>query len=70
MNSVECAARLRTQAVASIDEVLPLFDGRVSKSAIYDALRSGSFCVAPIRVGRRLLIPTRPLLAALGLDAE
>lgn len=71
MTAVECAAQLRQKAVCTIDEVLPLFDGQVSKSTVYDAVRSGDFCgVEPIRVGRRLLIPVQPLLAALGLHEE
>ena len=69
MTALECAAQLRQKAVCSIDEILPLLDG-VSKSTIYDSLRSGSFIVQPIRLGRRILLPVQPLLAALGLDEE
>lgn len=37
------------------------------ESTVYRAVDEGRFPVPPVRVGSRLAIPTRPLLALLGL---
>jgi len=70
MTAVEYAAKLREQTVCTVDEAVPLFNGRLGKTTIYDSLRSGTFIVQPIRIGRRLWLPVRPLLEALGLAEE
>jgi predicted site-specific integrase-resolvase len=40
-----------------------------STSAAYEAIRSGDFPVPVLRVGRKIVVPTRPLLEALGIEA-
>jgi hypothetical protein len=42
----------------------------VSVDAVYEACSRGDFPVEVIRVGRRLRVPLRPLMAACGLDDE
>lgn len=68
MTPLECTEVLRQKAVATVDEVLPLFGGQLSRSTLYDQLRSGTFIVEPLRLGRRLFVPVAPLLRALGLE--
>lgn len=42
----------------------------VSTWAVYEGHRRGDLPVPAIRVGRRLVWPTRPVLALLGLEPE
>lgn len=37
--------------------------------AIYEAIKRGDFIVEPLRVGRAIRIPTRPLLERLGMGS-
>jgi hypothetical protein len=43
---------------------------RLSRTAAYDRVRAGTFPVPVIRQGRALLVPTLPLLRALGIEPE
>jgi hypothetical protein len=49
--------------VATAGSVLGL-----SRTQAYEALKRGDFPVAVIKVGRRIVVPTAPLFALLGLD--
>lgn len=40
----------------------------ISRATAYTAVRDGSFPVPTIRVGKRIVVPTKPLLDLLGLD--
>lgn len=40
-----------------------------SPSAAYEAIRAGDFPVAVVRIGRKIVVPTRPLLNVLGIEA-
>lgn len=41
----------------------------VSSRQAYHLIREGEFPVPVLRLGRRVVVPTAPLLAALGVDA-
>ncbi|ART20576.1 hypothetical protein CBE89_02975 [Corynebacterium striatum] len=41
----------------------------ISVSGAYTAIRAGSFPTKVIQIGGRYVVPTRPLLDLLGLDA-
>lgn len=41
----------------------------MSKTAVYTAIKNGNFPFPTLRVGGRIIIPTAPIRAALGLDA-
>lgn len=41
----------------------------LSRTQAYGAIERGTFPVPVIRVGRRMVVPTAPILALLGLDA-
>lgn len=41
-----------------------------STSALYEAIRSGDSPVNVLRIGRKIVVPTRPLLELLGLAVE
>lgn len=43
---------------------------RLSRTQAYEAHKRGDFPVTTIRVGRRIVVPTAPLLALLGLDGD
>ena len=64
---LECAAMLRQKAVCKPWEALPLFEGRIGRTALYESIRSGQFYVQPLRIGTRIFLPVKPLLEALGL---
>lgn len=38
-----------------------------SSSAAYEAIRAGDFPVPVLRIGRKIVVPSRPLLEQLGL---
>lgn len=40
-----------------------------STSAAYDAIRSGDFPTPVVRIGRKIVVPARPLLDLLGVEA-
>jgi hypothetical protein len=40
----------------------------LSRTQSYEALKAGNFPISVIRVGRRIVVPTAPLLRLLGLD--
>lgn len=43
----------------------------VSRNTAYEAARSGSIAAVPvICIGRRLLVPRKPILEVLGVDAD
>lgn len=39
----------------------------ISRGAAYESIRTGEFPVEVLRIGRRILVPTAPLLAVLGV---
>lgn len=41
----------------------------ISKRQAYALIRDGEFPIPTLRLGRRVVVPTRPLLEALGVDA-
>ena len=41
----------------------------VSAWAAYEAIKAGEFPLPTIRVGRRIVVPAAPALAALGIEA-
>ena len=56
-------------AALTIPEVAQLLG--ISRGSAYEAARGGEIAGVPVlRVGRRLLVPRAPLLAALGLDPQ
>jgi excisionase family DNA binding protein len=42
----------------------------VSKTTAYTLIEAGQFPVTPIRCGRRILIPGRPLRVLLGIETD
>ena len=42
----------------------------LSRTRAYEALRAGTFPVPVFRIGRRIVVPTAPLLRLLALDVE
>jgi excisionase family DNA binding protein len=52
----------------SVDEVVAVFGGRLSRSAVYDAIHRGE--LPSVRLGRRVLVPTAALRRKLGLDVN
>lgn len=48
-----------------VSQVAPLLG--VGEDAVYESIKAGSFPVHVLRVGRKIRIPTKPLLEALGL---
>jgi hypothetical protein len=44
--------------------------GNLCKDEAYRMVKRGQFPVPVIKVGRRLFVPTAPILQLLGLDAE
>jgi len=54
---------LRAMMVCSVAQSAEVLD--ISRNTAYDAIRTGTFPVEVIRIGRRLLVPTAPLLRLL-----
>jgi hypothetical protein len=40
----------------------------LSRTQAYEAVKRGDFPVTVVKVGRRIVVPTAPILALLGLD--
>lgn len=55
---------IRTRDVITVDELGELLG--VSRGSAYKAVQTGE--VKSLKIGRRILIPVRPLLALLGVD--
>lgn len=56
----------RERAVLTVDELLDFLGGALGRTAAYDAIRRNE--IPSIRIGRKLLIPTRPLFEMLGVE--
>ena len=52
--------------VATAGEII----GGLSRTQAYVAVEHGKFPVPVVRVGRRLVVPTAPILALLGIDPD
>jgi hypothetical protein len=69
-HSVWTADKLREQGLTTTVEVAAEVLG-VSRGAAYDAIRRGTFPVPVLKLSqRRWVVPTAPLLRALGLEDE
>lgn len=55
-----------TTATVSITEAAKLLG--IGRSSAYEAARNGTFPVPVLRINTRFVVPTKPLLDALGLD--
>jgi hypothetical protein len=55
----------RTHPTLNVAEAAPLIG--CSSWAVYEAIKRGDFPVEVLRVGRKIRVPTRPLLDRLGL---
>ena len=42
----------------------------LSRTQSYESVRTGQFPVPVVRIGRRIVVPVAPILAALGLEAR
>ena len=56
----------REKAALSIPEAAEILG--ISESSVWRAVRRGEFIVTPVTIGRRILIPTLPLLRLLGAE--
>jgi hypothetical protein len=63
-------AEVRAQGVRTTVEVAGSILGGLSRTQAYLAVEHGKFPVPVIRVGRRLVVPTAPILALLGLGPD
>lgn len=55
----------QTNPTLGVNEVAPLF--HCSTWALYEAIKRDDFPVPVLRIGRKIRIPTQPLLELLGL---
>ncbi|WP_301925161.1 helix-turn-helix transcriptional regulator [Corynebacterium glaucum] len=60
--------KLPTTPAISLSEAASLLG--IGRSTAYNYAREGNFPVPVFRVGSRYVVPTRPLLEALGLNRE
>jgi excisionase family DNA binding protein len=62
--------RIEEAATIRVDEAAQLLN--VSRDTAYREIKTTGFLngIAAIRVGRRLIIPRRPFMAALGIDQD
>lgn len=56
-------------ASLSASQVIPFFGG-TSKSTIYTSIRNNTFPTRLLRINNRIVIPTRPLIEAMGMTPE
>ncbi len=58
----------RERATLTVAEAARLLG--IGRNGAYEAIERGDFPVEVVRVGRRIVVPARPLFALLGLDGE
>jgi hypothetical protein len=63
-----CIEDLRCRPAISVRELHTYLKHNVSMDALYEMIARGEAPWPILRIGRRILIPTAPLLASLGLD--
>ncbi|MDN4163356.1 excisionase family DNA-binding protein [Nocardioides abyssi] len=61
----QIAAALRYRATLTVDETASVLG--ISRSACYEAIHNDE--IPSLRIGRRLVVPIRPLMTLLGVEA-